>query len=180
MEEELDSPQEESVELTPGLLLSRARLAKRLTQEAVAEKLKLSTQWVKDIENNDYSYAGALIYAQGYLRSYARLVGVSEESVLDAFESSGLSSQFDRNRQDGKLRVRQSVVVSSAFAGRSWMQRKARWLRWVSVAMGVGLVLMVVAWWQGQGKRVHSATRSQPALSVQPQSLPLNNTADDQ
>ena len=83
-------------EMSPGALLKKAREAKKLSQEQIAKQLRLSLQWIENIENDDYSRAAAIIYVRGYLRSYARLVDVSADLVMEGLAALGLEEEFHR------------------------------------------------------------------------------------
>ncbi len=83
----------------PGASLRIMREAKNRSLEEVAEQLKLSPQRLTQIEQDDYKSIGADAYAIGYLRGYARILGLSENEVheiLNAFETSGLAAEISR------------------------------------------------------------------------------------
>jgi cytoskeletal protein RodZ len=75
--------------MTPGILLQQGRLAKGMTEDEVAKELQLSLRWIRDIEADEFSKAPALVYIRGYLRAYARLLGLSAHEILAAFEAMG-------------------------------------------------------------------------------------------
>lgn len=70
------------LELSPGAKLANARSEKGLSQIEVAELLKLKKEVVDALERDDYKALPSAAFAKGYLRSYARIVGVKEESVV--------------------------------------------------------------------------------------------------
>jgi len=73
-----------------GERLSAARKARTLTTETVAEELKLDVNMIEAIERDDKAVLPAAIFVQGYLRRYARLVGLPEdELVRDYADSAG-------------------------------------------------------------------------------------------
>jgi len=69
----------------PGKWLQQARVNKNLRPEDVAIELRLTTAQVLALEEDDYSRMPELTYVRGYVRNYARLVGVAEDQVLVAF-----------------------------------------------------------------------------------------------
>jgi cytoskeleton protein RodZ len=69
----------------PGILLQAAREEKNLRPEDVAYELRLTSTQVLALEENDYSRMPEETYVRGYLRNYARLVGVAENDILMAF-----------------------------------------------------------------------------------------------
>ena len=74
-------------ELSPGALLQRSRQRYGWSIEDVADELKLLPYVVEAIEQDDYSQMAGWTYAVGYLRSYAKLVGVGIDEAIKANES---------------------------------------------------------------------------------------------
>ena len=73
-----------------GERLSAARKARMLTAESVADELKLDVNMIAALEQDDKTVLPAAIFVQGYLRRYARLVGLPEdELVKDYADSTG-------------------------------------------------------------------------------------------
>ena len=62
---------------TPGHLLRAARRRYGWSVEDIAEELNLLPHVVEGLENDDYSVVAGHTYAVGYMRNYARLVGVT-------------------------------------------------------------------------------------------------------
>lgn len=71
----------------PGEILKQARQGKDLSIAAIATQLNLDLRTIEALENGDLSKLPAPIFVRGYLRGYARLVGVREEAVLAAYQS---------------------------------------------------------------------------------------------
>ena len=69
-------------ELTPGALLRRSRQRYGWSVEDVADELKLLPYVVEAIEQDNYTQMAGWTYAVGYLRGYAKLVGVNIESAI--------------------------------------------------------------------------------------------------
>jgi hypothetical protein len=68
-------------------LLQQARLDLRLAPEDVAQILHLSSKQIIALENDDYKTLSGPTYVRGYLRSYAQLLGLSPEKVVEAYNS---------------------------------------------------------------------------------------------
>ncbi len=73
---------------SPGERLKQAREKAGLSAEQVAKDLYLDAQVIRAIEINKFKDL-APVYAKGYLRKYAKLVGVSEEEVMLSYQSLG-------------------------------------------------------------------------------------------
>lgn len=70
---------------TIGERLREARIAHELEPEGVAEELHLDAAVIRAIETDDMAALPAPIFVQGYLRSYARLVGLPEDELIRDF-----------------------------------------------------------------------------------------------
>lgn len=115
-----------------GMILAEARAARDLTQDDVADQLNLSSRVIAAIESDDYAQLPGATFVRGYIRAYAKLVGVDEKSVLDgAADADGMSSRARRGRSGG--------VRMGPRRGRSW---------W-GAAAGVSLVVIIGAVWWG-------------------------------
>ena len=69
-------------ELILGAVLRKAREKNRWTQARVAERLRLSVEKIEAIENNDEVIMRS-IHGRGYIRAYARLLGIDEQELLE-------------------------------------------------------------------------------------------------
>lgn len=77
-----EAPENTPAAATPGEQLKQAREHAGLSIERVAKDLYLDSHVISAIEINHFKELGAPVYAKGYIRKYARLVGVPEEDVL--------------------------------------------------------------------------------------------------
>ncbi|MBI5613115.1 MAG: helix-turn-helix domain-containing protein [Gammaproteobacteria bacterium] len=68
----------------PGRSLGQARTDLGLSREDVARQLHLKPQHIVALEDDDYQSLPGATYVRGYLRSYAQLLGLSPEPILEA------------------------------------------------------------------------------------------------
>jgi cytoskeleton protein RodZ len=68
-----------------GAQLAAARQARQLDVAMVAAELKLDAATIRALENDDRTALPAPIFVKGYLRSYARLVGLPEDELVRAY-----------------------------------------------------------------------------------------------
>lgn len=78
---------EQPTDVSPGERLKNARQALGLTVAEVATHLKLSEKIIEAFERGDAASVAAPVFVAGYLRSYARLLQLSEERVLADFKA---------------------------------------------------------------------------------------------
>jgi cytoskeletal protein RodZ len=70
-----------------GNTLSRARRARAITLEDVERDTHVSRRYLQALENEDFSIFPAPVYARGFLRTYARYLGLNPEELLRVFPS---------------------------------------------------------------------------------------------
>lgn len=70
----------------PGAALKQAREAKGLTVEEMAAISNLTKQVIRGIESDSYDELAGLSFVRGYLKLYAKKLGVDEASILEPFD----------------------------------------------------------------------------------------------
>lgn len=73
------------VKLSPGECLKQARERVGLSPEQIAKDLHLDTRIIRSIEVDRFKDVGAPVYVKGYLRRYAKLVGLTEDGILASY-----------------------------------------------------------------------------------------------
>lgn len=68
--------------LTPGKLLHDERKKKGLDIEHVALSIKIRKDYLNAIESDDFSVFESPVYAKGFIKLYARFLGLDEETVM--------------------------------------------------------------------------------------------------
>jgi len=65
-----------------GKQLQEARLSKNWTPELAARETKIKIDRLRDLEADDYSHFTSPAYARGFVRTYARALGLNEYQLL--------------------------------------------------------------------------------------------------
>ncbi|MDX1399165.1 MAG: helix-turn-helix transcriptional regulator, partial [Oceanospirillum sp.] len=89
----------------PGEQLKKARERMQLDTREVSEQLNLKHSFVQMIEEDNYSALPGATFVRGYLRAYAKLVGIDAE-YIGAF--------FDQGATCVTVSVRQVVFSQTA------------------------------------------------------------------
>ncbi len=76
----------EHVEISVGQILREAREAQNITLEDVAMRLRLMHRQVEAMETDDFESLGQPVFARGFVRNYARLMGLQPETLLARME----------------------------------------------------------------------------------------------
>lgn len=72
-----------------GDSLKEAREARGWTQQDAATKLRLMVRQVEAMEAEDYAALGQPVFARGFVRNYAKLLGMDPEPLLNRMAESG-------------------------------------------------------------------------------------------
>ncbi|GHA23314.1 RodZ domain-containing protein [Oceanisphaera arctica] len=119
----------------PGALLREAREAKGWTQAEVARRLNLRLAVIESIDGDQYKAGVALTFLRGYVKAYAKVVGVKEQEVLAAFD--GMS---------GIEQIKAAAPMQS-FSRKTRQQASDNWLKRISWLVLLGLLGSLVYWW---------------------------------
>ena len=67
--------------------LRRARLARKLSIEDVSRATKINPSLIRAIENEDFAKLPGGLFTRGFLRAYARHVGLEPEEMVDRYRA---------------------------------------------------------------------------------------------
>jgi len=121
-----------------GLRLRQAREALNLGRGEVAAGLYLSESIVKALEEDDREVLPGPVFVQGYLRKYARLLGISEEPLLLAYSRQAGSNK--RNKKCGGPLAGSPIKPE--------MRSNHTIIRLITWIIVLGLLGLVAMWWQ--------------------------------
>ncbi|MFC7369170.1 MULTISPECIES: RodZ domain-containing protein [Vreelandella] len=123
---------------TPGELLSRQREALGVPLSDAARALNLRPAVVDGLEQNNYDEIPVAAYRRGYLRAYARYLGMDDRLVLDAYQASHGNTETDR-------RVTPVSITRPPSRIGAWL------FKLVTLLVIIGLIAVTVMWWQSRG-----------------------------
>lgn len=122
-----------SSKASPGMILSAARNELKWDIEDVAANLNLRVSVIQALESDDYKDLPGPTFVRGYIRAYARLLGIDEADVVD-------DDHIISNEQGGTFSTQTPVMRPTAY--RPGRERGGRgWILWVGL-----IALIVVAW----------------------------------
>ena len=89
----------------PGVLLRAGRESAGLSIEQVADKLHLLQSVIVSLETDSYDRIRGETFVRGYLRNYARLLGISDDEVMARYNAGKPApgrgeSRFTRRREN--------------------------------------------------------------------------------
>jgi hypothetical protein len=65
--------------------LKAERKARQLTLEDVSRELKIQVTYIQALEDGDYDKLPELVYAVGFMGSYAKFLGLDSKKIVDQF-----------------------------------------------------------------------------------------------
>ena len=75
----------QETQISAGEQLKHLREQKNLSVQDIASRLNLEARIIDAIENNDFEMLSAATYVRGYLRSYAKILGVDPETIISSY-----------------------------------------------------------------------------------------------
>jgi cytoskeleton protein RodZ len=103
-------------QLSAGAVLRAARESAGLSIEQVAEKLHLLHSVVNALEKDTYDRIRGETFVRGYMRNYARLLGINDQDVLRRYKSG--QPMGTNVESEAVVRKRDTVSRDSSGAGR--------------------------------------------------------------
>lgn len=119
----------------PGHVLHQARSELRLQVEEVARMLNLSPSHITALESDDYENLFGPTYVRGYLRSYAQLLGLSPEKIIESYSN---------------LPVAAKSVAIKQLSPTPQISSNDRIVKLTTLLVIAILGVLTVIWWQGQ------------------------------
>lgn len=174
MNTEQDNITESTPKVQPGPLLKEKREALGLTQKQVADRLRLRVTIIQNIEENNFDSDLVATFTRGYLRSYAKAVGLAEHLVLDAFEESVTPEPQEQTMQSFSKKTKREKHDSRIMT-----------ITWIILLVIIGMSSLW--WWQNneqdtlkpdQGTEAVSAVADQAAAPATEEVQPEFNTIE--
>ncbi|EGR1583462.1 TPA: cytoskeleton protein RodZ [Vibrio parahaemolyticus] len=136
---EHENTNEVPLSIEAGTLLKNKRESLGMTQKQVADRLRLRVSVIEDIENNRFESQQVATFTRGYLRSYAKFVGLDEKVVLVALE------------QTADVKPKEQDIEMQSFSRKTKHEKhnsRIMLLTWVIAIVIIGI--SAAWWWQNQ------------------------------
>jgi transcriptional regulator with XRE-family HTH domain len=148
-------PPWEKTESEPGSFgewLRRQREMREISLRDIAERTKISLRYLEAMEEDRFDTLPAPIFAKGFLREYARYVGLSPDEVVNHYLS---VQKPDDMEEGGKEETR---------SGRERARKTRSWTWGLFLLLAGALLLALVAFfaWSSQRRRDDSSTQPPP------------------
>lgn len=167
-----------------GDWLRRQREMREISLRDIADRTKISLRYLEAMEQNRFDILPAPIFAKGFLREYARYVGLSPDEVVNHYLAAVEQPKKDeevreaRDLRDGR-EVRE-VRRDELLRQKPHRPRTVRsWTYSLFLALAVLLLLGAVALlaWYNQNRREDpAASQPPPSIAAPPQTVPVQAT----
>ncbi|QXC56929.1 cytoskeleton protein RodZ [Vibrio mimicus] len=156
-----ETPEQVIDKVAPGTLLKQKREDLGLTQRQIADRLRLRLSIIQSIEENRFEDGQVATFTRGYLRSYAKAVGIRESEILCAFDDSYCQPET----------AQPDMKSFSKKTKRQLHDTRIMLITWVVFAVIVGM--STLWWWQNNQKSnlippQAVAEEGAPAIDMQP------------
>ncbi|MBA5868045.1 MAG: DUF4115 domain-containing protein [Nitrospira sp. CR1.3] len=115
-----------------GEFFKQVRETKGLTIDEVASKTRIRSDFVKALEEGNFAKLPDQVFARGFVRSYARSLGLDEEDAIHRFIQSA-GAFYEKQDEKERLKARQVQEERKRQAN-----RKA-----VAIAIGIAVITLV-------------------------------------
>ena len=141
--------------LGPGERLRDAREAASMSIQEVSTAMRLNRRVIEALEADDYSDLPIPTFVRGYLRGYARLLGLSPELILEAFEQ----------REPAPPAMVPDISDESPVPSTDFP------IRLVTCLVVAALVVLVVIWWRNQHFTLGGLDEALPVELAEPDAV---------
>ena len=134
-----------------GDFFKQVRETKGLTVDEVASKTRIRADFVKALEEGNFAKLPDQVFARGFVRSYARSLGLDEEDAIHRFIQSA-GAFYEKQDERERLKVRQAEEERKRQAN-----RKA-----VAIAIGIAILTLVILLSREQSSLLVRRTPTEP------------------
>ncbi|MCG9621612.1 cytoskeleton protein RodZ [Vibrio diabolicus] len=151
---EHENTNEVPLSIEAGTLLKNKRESLGMSQKQVADRLRLRVSVIEDIENNRFESQQVATFTRGYLRSYAKFVGLDEKMVLTALE------------QTADVQPPEQEIEMQSFSRKTKDEKHNSRIMLLTWVIGLVIIGISAAWWW-QNQQENSLTKEVTDSSVE-------------
>jgi cytoskeleton protein RodZ len=131
---------------TLGEKLRQAREERGISISEVAEQTRISPMYLESIENDNYKPLPGGIFNKGFVKAYAKYVGIDEQEALQDYAR--LVSQHEEVVEDNQPRYRPEVLTDEARSASTMVPTIV--FAGIILALMTGGILFVVSYIKNQ------------------------------
>jgi len=143
-----------------GALLTNARNAAALSQADIAEQINLPKRIIQALETDDFDNLPESTYIRGYLRNYARVVGINDEGLVKLYAD----QHYNEPVVEPSRRSKQSYDPA---------------ILWSTAAVLSILVGLVITWWFDSNQVAEQDVELVMNEAVEVKNMDMQQSGDD-
>lgn len=135
----------------PGSQLANIRQQKGYSVEYVASKMHLRVRIIEIIENGEFHLLPGSVFVKGYLRAYAKLLGIAPEPFLAVF-----NAQYNDEKKPER----------ALWQSKRESHKAEHLIRWFTVSFAFAVLVAIGLWWQNnrdEQPMYAKATKEEPS-----------------
>ncbi|PFG46246.1 cytoskeleton protein RodZ [Vibrio sp. ES.051] len=162
---EHENTNEAPLSLEAGTLLKNKRESLGMSQKQIADRLRLRVSVIEDIENNRFESQQVATFTRGYLRSYAKVVGLDEKMILTVLE------------QTTDIPPKEQEIEMQSFSRKTKQEQHNSRIMLLTWVIGIIIIGISAAWWW-QNQQENSLTKEVTESSVESPQPTVQELAD--
>jgi cytoskeleton protein RodZ len=120
----------------PGEHLHRVREENKMSVKQVADSLHLEVRIIETLENDDYESGIPSIFMKGYIRNYAKLMGIDPEPLIVAFD----------NKEQPEEKQSKSANKQAQLKPKKQAKSNDFWPKIVTIIIVLTLIIFIALW----------------------------------
>jgi len=156
-------PQAHSDLATFGEELKREREIRGISLKEIADDTKISKRFLEAIERNDHKTLPAPVFTRGFVRQYARYLGLNTEEMVNRYNFAAAGD--DRIEKSAHLErlVQPPVIFEKPPVRKGIPPVYARVDRNIYITIAIVIALALVGWWAFRFKQQRNSEQAEAA-----------------
>ncbi|MHA7841360.1 MAG: helix-turn-helix domain-containing protein [Gammaproteobacteria bacterium] len=137
--------------LEPGTILKNIREKRGVTVEQVAHFLKLPLNVIVSIENNNFSKMPAPMFVRGYLRSYANMLSISSDELVQQYDANLIELESELNDsavEEKPVKKAKEHYVKKRVMSSNKIKKIDGLIRIIGIVILICVVGLTMLWWR--------------------------------
>jgi len=129
--EDLENTQEQDATFSVGKYLKNQREAQKISIKDVAEATKIAKIYLEAIEDDNTEKISAEIYRRGFIKNYAKFLGLNPDEILEKYDKS-----IPKSKSENK--INESIQNYKSFDNE---ENNFNSLQWIIISLLIVILL---------------------------------------
>ncbi len=146
-----------------GEELKREREIRGISLKEISDETKISKRFLEALERNDHKTLPAPVFTRGFVRQYARYLGLNAEEMVNRYNYAAAGDDRIEKSEHLERLVQPQPVPGQPQNGKGIPPLYARIDRNIYITLAILAALGVVAWWAFRYKEQRSVEQAEAA-----------------